>query len=306
MSFCPKCGSEVKEGSLFCTNCGATVTPRASATVKPAGAKKSAAAWVFAAIALVLAIVLVLQNLGLVGTLRGSGTADRLEGPGSDSAEEAVEAYIAALKEADFEKAASTFAIESYIKGYSLDEFVTRYRLYNPSLNLIPQTEGELSEEYNAMHRYAEAYETIQRDIAVFTGMEIVENPRAFGGEDEDELRQEIRDFIGRSFPEEAKIQQTLSTLEFKGFTENFEAFARWRENENAQNIYRTNWAIYGTVSMKPLVACISIGFTDYYLALDAIQYGGKWYVFGPGTAAAILGLSTFQGGACKVSELPE
>ena len=71
-----------------------------------------------------------------------ASVTERRECEGFDTPEEAITAFCEALKEYDFEKALSTFALESYCENYDYAGFIERLRAFQPvSINIISPAE---------------------------------------------------------------------------------------------------------------------------------------------------------------------
>lgn len=68
---------------------------------------------------------------GIVGA-----DADKIEGRGYDTPEEAAEAYLIALRNQDVDAMISTFPIESYVENYDFNAMVERLEAYVPNMEM--------------------------------------------------------------------------------------------------------------------------------------------------------------------------
>jgi hypothetical protein len=116
---CPSCSQEIKEGSAFCTNCGAQLE------TAPPYAGKPIRSWVPILIAGIILVVVIAVVLVLVFTVF---TGDGENGPsaGSSDPEGAVEAFLAAIENQDVDALAE--AIDPGFIDDLEDEYGQRYK----------------------------------------------------------------------------------------------------------------------------------------------------------------------------------
>ena len=232
-----------------------------------------------------------------------SGAA-KYEGEGFASPEEAFRAYIDALKEADFDKAVSTFAIESFVQGYSAQKDLERKTVYYFSNSDLPDM-GQLSERYNTAKRYLEVYRTIAVDGLVLAGKTIIlDSPYRYSDESSAEETEEIVKLYLSAFPDESDVKLYLSEIQLVGFTADVGDYAEMYTR--VLKSIQANCEVYGGEEIKPMIANVTIGGTSYYIAMDTIKYGDSWYLYGPGMSAVMLGLPTTVAGAVSASDLEQ
>ena len=229
-----------------------------------------------------------------------SGVA-KFEGEGFSSPEDAVRAYIDALREQDFAKAVSTFAIESFGQGYSLEKGLKSSLAYVFSSSYLPDM-GKMSAQYNTAKRYFEACKTVTSNILTFLGKDALLDPilqRIDSGTPE-EVEEAVNLFVS-AFPDENDVEQCLSEIQFLRFTADTAVFTI--SDEYILKTAKERCGEYGCEDLKPTLAEISIGGTSYYIAFDTIKYGENWYLYGASLSAAQIGIPTQKCGAVAASD---
>ena len=78
-----------------------------------------------------------------------------LEGPGYDSPEEAVTAYLEAMKKGDARGMLSTFAIETYVSEMDAQAYLERLRVFSPTNGSMPLG-GEYQRQVAVAMRYGQ------------------------------------------------------------------------------------------------------------------------------------------------------
>ena len=92
----------------------------------------------------------------------------------------------------------------------------------------------------------------------------------------------------GFASPEEA-VHTYIDALREQDFAVNEETLLNAAQKKCEQ---------YGCDDLTPTAAKILIDGVSYYIAMDTIKYGEKWYLYGAGLSAAYIGVTTFQYGA--------
>ena len=64
-------------------------------------------------------------------------SAQTFEGKGFASPEKAVKEYLNAIKECDYDKIVSCYAIESYVKKYDVEQFIKRLNCATVTMQMI-------------------------------------------------------------------------------------------------------------------------------------------------------------------------
>ncbi len=212
----------------------------------------------------------------LISSLSASveDNAGRIEGPGFDTPEEAVTAYIEAFQRNDLNAMLSTFAVESFVEHYDLENFVEQVRSYSINTpGYIPNL-GEYSAALNLEYRRF----SIVSDIR-YQYLSLIESACIDGYTHKMDENASAEAFLNSIFPTDD--QPWLSTIEFNG------EVLEPNEIEFEPNYYYTEvnqhnialWAAnYGAPSFRSLAAMLKIRGEPYVLCMDVICYEGRWY----------------------------
>ena len=214
-----------------------------------------------------------------------------LEGPGYDSPEEAVTAYLEAMKKGDARGMLSTFAIETYVSEMDAQAYLERLTVFSPTNGSLPLG-GEYQRQVAVAMRYGQLANILAYQWMLYSWPEGYEE---FG--------------YAVNFSEDGAVEAFLA-----GLAEN-DAAARWQEMEivefvepaqlsdrylnegNQQNIARQA-ASYGCDELVSVVAKLDIGGEEWYQCMDVARYGGKWYNLSfSSNIGLLLGLSVYSGG---------
>ena len=222
----------------------------------------------------------------------GEGTeTGAIEGPGFDSPEEAVTAYLEALKTGDVEGMLATFAIETYVAEMDAQAYLERLGVFQPSYEIRMPLGGDYQRQVAVAARYGQLAESLAYQWMLFSWPEGYE---AFGDE-------------SIAFQEDGDAEAFLT-----GLAEN-DAAARWQEMEvvgfvepermstqypdGAESRARQA-ASHGCDEIVSVVAKLDIGGEEWYQCMDAARYGEKWYNLSLiGYIGHLLGLSLYSGG---------
>ena len=222
----------------------------------------------------------------------GEGTeTGAIEGPGFDSPEEAVSAYLEALKNGDAEGMLSTFAIETYVAEMDAQADLERMGVFQPSYGMRLPLGGDYQRQVAVAVRYGQLAESLAYQWMLFSWPEGYE---AFGDE-------------SIAFQEDGDAEAFLTEL-----AEN-DAAARWQEMEVVgfvePELMSTQYsdgaesrarqaASHGCDEIVSVVAKLDIGGEEWYQCMDAARYGEKWYNLSLiGYIGHLLGLSLYSGG---------
>ena len=147
------------------------------------------------------------QSVALEGYRSAYGGS--LEGPGYDSPEEAVTAYLEAMKKGDARGMLSTFAIETYVSEMDAQAYLERLTVFSPTNGSLPLG-GDYQRQVAVAARYGQLAESLAYQWMLFSWPEGYE---AFGDE-------------SIAFQEDGDAEAFLTEL-----AEN-DAAARWQEME--------------------------------------------------------------------------
>ena len=243
-------------------------------------------------LALLLAAVPALgENLPSWVTDGGDAAREPLEGPGFGSAEEAVTAYLEAMKNSDVEGMLATFAIETYVAEMDAQADLERMGVFQPSYGMRLPLGGDYQRQVAVAVRYGQLAESLASQWMLYSWPEGYE---AFGDE-------------SIAFQEDGDAEAFLTEL-----AEN-DAAARWQEMEVVgfvePELMSTQYsdgaesrarqaASYGCDEIVSVVAKLDIGGEEWYQCMDVARYGEKWYNLSlVGYIGHLMGLSLYSGG---------
>lgn len=326
--FCTNCGKELPDNARFCAQCGAPVPevapapeppkaepPRPAApaqTVPPepvsAGpdgvdtvlkemnlGKKSGKLAGFLIGVVAAAVVFALAVALKVGM--PSGGSSTVEGDGFDTPEEAVDAYLGALKEGNLDGALSAFAMESYVENMDLEAYVERLGIYMPG-NMPLSGEGDYADALNLELRRSDVTKTLMWQYVTLV--------------DPNSPILEMQGIpLGNNGPRallESLIQgdgmEILSSLEIGDFQQPERLSESYSQAANQENIAKQE-VCYGADEIQPLAVEVTVDGRAYLFCPDAIRYGDSWYLLSPGgNLAILLGAATTTGGFVPMDEL--
>lgn len=313
---CNHCGLEIGENEKFCPRCGAPAgsPPPASGyspapvPAGPAAKGKNRAAFLWAAAAAALAVLLLLQNLGLVGLIAGSGTKNhenkssvraQVEGAGYDSAEEAVEAYIDALCEGDVAAMLSTFAVETYIDSYDTKAGLSFVGAWLPATVSDGSYEiigSDYERQLRCLERQAYLSQRLHGQLLTYS---------AFFGNGIDsfdigapvpfEKESDVEAFLDAY--RESAFGKMLPEMKLTGFADPAALSEPYGSEANQKHLQKRR-DILGCDEYKSIAARVALNGEDWLLTMDCASYQGRWYNINPaGNLANLLGILVEQWG---------
>ena len=250
-------------------------------------------------LALVLAAIPALgEDLPSWVTDGGDAAREPLEGPGFGSAEEAVTAYLEAMKNGDLEGMLATFAIETYVAEMDAQADLARMGVFQPSYGMRLPLGGDYQRQVAVAVRYGQLAESLASQWMLYSWPE---GYAAFDG-------------ASVALSEDGAVEAFLTNL-----AEN-DAAARWQEMEVVgfvePELMSTQYsdgaesrarqaASHGCDEIVSVVAKLDIGGEEWYQCMDVACYGGKWYNLSfVGYIGHLMGLSVYSGGLAPASEL--
>lgn len=222
------------------------------------------------------------------------GISPIVEGMGFNSPEDAAEAYLEGLRNTDLNCMISTFAVESYAENYNFEAAMNRMKVYVPSQEIKLPNSNEFITAMNIESRRSSVTNMILRQYLFLCDSEFDQSqPQIM----EDDLV--ISEFV-------AQLNKNLNTnkfqtLEVLGFIPPEALTDMYSSEQNQKNIARLA-EIYGADELVCRVAVFELDGSRYMLCLDAVDYGGKWYIsqFG-GNIGALMSVASFTMGIVPV-----
>ena len=219
----------------------------------------------------------------------------KIEGRGYDSPEEAFLAYTEALKTGDVSKILATFAIETYVENYDVEEFLDTYRSYTlgssfldgntpytKQLNLIAR-QDQISRQLQYLYAYISMGDEINRTIITLTG-----NPYDDAGE----------------FMDKFVMDDWMEILAEMQVDDDFQYLDDFMDDKNldrAEEQLEDQCNIYGCEEIVPLALEVELDGEEYLMTINVARYGDKWYNLTLyGTIASVVGASQFTAGLCS------
>ena len=222
-----------------------------------------------------------------------------LEGPGYDSPEEAVTAYLEALKNGDARGMLSTFAIETYVAEMDAQAYLERMGTFFPTTGSMPLG-GDYQQQVAVAMRYGQLAESLAYQWTLYSWPDGYEE---FGGAAVRLLEDgAVEAFLaGLAKNDAAALWQGMEVVEFVGPAELSDMYL---DERNQQNIARQA-ASYGCDEIVSVVAKLDIGGEEWYQCMAVARYGEKWYNLSfSGNIGNLLGLSVYTGGLVPAAEL--
>ena len=231
----------------------------------------------------------------------GEGTeTGALEGPGFDSPEEAVSAYLEALKNGDAEGMLSTFAIETYVAEMDAQAYLERMWAFTPGDFRGAPVSDPYMRQIAVYQRQADLADELYSQYLFYSW------PEAYGEFSADALKlngeAEVEAFL--SALSASTFTSTLGSLEIVEFVEPAELSDLYLNERNQQTI-AGQAASYGCDELVNVAAKLDVGGEEWYQCMDVARYGGKWYNLSlSGNIGILLGMSSYAAGLAPASEL--
>ena len=338
--FCSHCSFELDPNTKFCPRCGAPQahpqsvpeeapapppsTPPAESSLQPSQEaqapysapsvqdkplqKKGKPTVLLAALSAILAVVLALQNLGIVGLIAGNGSG-RMEGKGCASAEEAVAAYIEAMRQGDIPAMVSTFAVESYADHLDTEAQLNRIGVFFPndrSQKIYELTGSVYERQLRYCARQAQITEGLHSQLIFCTAyfekeLDVLENA-GVSFYDKDDPEEAIEEFLDIFRTD--SFGKALSEIKLEEFIDP-EDLEKVYASENVQNEMNKRRKIYGCNEYKSVAALVTLDGEEWLLTMDCGSYNGRWYNISlNSTISTMLGFDSGVYGLAPYSEI--
>ena len=223
----------------------------------------------------------------------------RFEGEGYESPEEAVVAYLEALKKGDVEGMLATFAIETYVAEMDAQAYLERLRSFSPTTGSMPLG-GDYQRQVAVAVRYGQLANILAYQWTLYSWPEGYEE---FDGTAVRLLEDGAVEALLAGLAENDAAARWQG-MEVVGFVEPVELSDKYLNESNQQNIARQA-ASYGCDELVSVAVKLDIGGEEWYQCMDVARYGGKWYNLSfVGYIGHLLGLSIYSGGLVPASEL--
>ncbi|MBR3524924.1 MAG: hypothetical protein IKO11_03665 [Lachnospiraceae bacterium] len=273
----------------------------AAVSSEPEPRKKGTGKFLFLMIGLAIGVCVTAVLVLVLAQMKGGfDKAARLEGKGYDTPEEAVFSYARYLKAGDLDGIVSTFAMESYLENYSVEESYVKGGTFSPfyasggQLNMMLGYESDLSEAVNLENRraYVSAYVLRQSVASMMAGF------------DDDELSSSYNDGLMYKISDDENLETVLDFLNtspgFEGMS--IGGYLDGSKSDNTSGLKEYNKRKKNAWGGDTENVCmeLEIDGRDYVLCMLCVCYDNKWYnaEFGNYFQLA-LGISPLTGGLC-------
>lgn len=302
--FCGKCGAVLPDDAMFCLRCGTAVeqaaqpvaqaqpmmqpvAPEAESGKAPKAKKPKGKGKFF------LGLLAGVLCSAIVSVLLLDVFAEpRFEGSGYDSPEEALTAYLEALRENDADAMLATFAIESYAKNFDFEAyFVEGHAWFEPSYSYgVPSLPTDTEYGYRlAVEQRAAA---LAEDIATpyfmlaegaFEDLEefLRDYKRQFYTFKDDAERQEITEKYN-----DPLWEKILREMEFGKPYPDPKAQELRSKSEKYEELLQKYAEGLGADAYEEYVARVEIDGREYLMGMCVVCYDGTWFNLDFGTTS--------------------
>lgn len=286
--YCRNCGAELDEGAHFCANCGLEtvqdINPFPVETAKK-GFKKPIWLGVLCGF---LGSCLVIGALFFIGASHLGST--QYEGNGYSSPEDAVIAYLTALKNCDEEEMLSTFAIESLVDHLDYTAYLeSNHGIYTTALpKLILPADTSFSRELMVTRAASSLTYYIVKPYFLVSQSAVGDEGFDFGKTFDDEDDDEIEEFFEEL--SDPSNQETLKKLKIGDFVDYEDIFGE--PGDYIEYNYEQYKEIYGVEDTQTLFVEVELDGKNCYFGMIVFCYDGAWYNYAP--ASQYLGYRDF------------
>lgn len=223
---------------------------------------------------------------------------ERVEGEGYDSPKEAVAALVRGLQNQSVDEMMASFAVESYVENFSLEQMIEVTGVYMTESGWFPGG-SDLAMQLNREKRKTEISRQLSTQYENLVQAQYIESEEnIFRYEDGEET---VSEFIETLFPYnfEELVIETDGVCIDPSFLIGSYASETMKKNTQRQLEYLNGDDIE---SVLPL---IRVNGKTYLACIDTILYGDKWYVLElNGTMGSMMGLSEKYGGLLPVDDI--
>lgn len=293
--YCSQCGTEVPDNAQYCSSCGMPLQPKRTAPLSreaPSArqrrqAKKRSRLLLVAVIA---AVILVSAYFLFTKLPANPTTAATLEGQGYDTAEDAVLAYVQALKNGDYVAMLETFAIETYVEKFNLSAYLERVSAYIYP-NMILPGDAPLTEQLNVTRRVNEISNSLFYQLLTLCAPDSpLREAQSIRLDDETPSA-----LLERILP--SGSWDKLSALSVGEFRQPLEV-APNLATESAQSNLEQQRAFLGADELRSMALELSLNGKEYLFCPYAVRYGDRWYLSSLySSLSIILNVSNMAGG---------
>lgn len=246
-----------------------------------------------------VAVLLSLSLLLISSCAFATEAAPRYEGAGYATPEEAVQAYLDGLRDADLSQMLSAFAMETYVDHYDFQAQLERIRTYMMlTMEIRFPNDNDLMRALNVENRKTQIVNAITyQQFGLFAPDWDVTSPISFGASDAEGIPALMDQFA-------AAAGTDMSRLTFVGFFAPEVLSDVYLTERNQENLAKQQ-AVYGMEELRSMVAGFTLGDDQYILCCDVGRYGDRWYMNSlSGNIGTLLGIPVMRAGLVPMSAL--
>lgn len=218
--------------------------------------------------------------------------SSKVEGKGFDSPEEAILAYAKALNEADISAILSTFAVETYVENYDLEEYVDWTHTYIVANAMLPNSD-DYTTEINIRMRESQILRQLSNIYTIYSlGEESFSTAISIPNDQFDDADDLVDNLTVDNWIEILSELEYDTEVLYAEDVVNESAIDGMEKNLDKQCDY------YGAKEIVSLALEVELDGEDYYLCMDVARYDDKWYNLNQvGMIALLLGAPSYCGG---------
>ena len=246
----------------------------------PEPQKKGFGKGTFLIIGLTIGVVFTCLLFAVVMTMKSKKAPAKLEGAGYESAEEAVEAYVNFLKEENFEGIISTFAVESYLDNYDMEEYFD----YVQTSNVYAATGGLITTGFYSDSDFSRDLTIESRRAYILSGIHRQLLQVMVQNTDEEELAENVFDGAAVRQVEDVDTEAIMNFLSTDLDLDTIE-LGHYRDEKyydlpkDSIKRYLKDYEDIWGAELEMVTVELEIDDEDYTLFMLCVCYDGKWYV---------------------------
>lgn len=243
--------------------------------------------------------------LSLIAAILPIGALAEFEGDGFRTPEEAVLAYIDAMRDCDIEGMVATFAIETKIENGNLNASLLRTRAATPNLSFLYPANNDYTRQLLVSKAYSDLITALHYQYIVYATIGTQYSnlgqgmPVMFTGENpEEEISSYIEAMSAVTFPD------ALQSCEFVDWVAPASLHSSYNAEQNQRNIDKVR-ACWGADEIAHPCAKLKINGEDWLLLMECVRYDDTWYNLDlRGNTANLAGVDPFRAGLVPMDEL--
>lgn len=244
------------------------------------------------------------QQLSPEGIRRsGSYRSGKLEGPGFDSPQAAVEAYVEAFNRGDMPAMLSTFAIETYVDNVDTQAYVERVSAAYPSSPETIPIGNEYFRDVKVALRYGDIADELFRQYLFHNTPEAYADLAngyslpMYASETE-----KIPDYIAAM--SDVPMTGWFGKIELVKFLDPGDLHEMYLDESNLKSIDRQR-VTYGCDELVDVPVLLNIDCEEYLLIMQCARYGDRWFNYSlTGNLTFMMNLDIYSGGLGRCADV--